>query len=94
VKGGATMRFLETVDDFCKNADWKDFALLKLCMAAIGFLIGLSVREEKKRPWLIVSLAVFLATYIPLMMKFVPVLFAPVRECGMYAGANEGLEDE
>ena len=85
---------IKYADEFLKMADWKDIALLKLCLAAVGLGIGLSVKEEKKRPWIVVSVVLFLAAYVPLMMKFVPIFLKPKRECGMYAGAHDESYEE
>ena len=57
-------------DAYIQECTWKDLALLKFCLAAIGLLIGLEVPEVKKKPSAIAGSLVFLATYIPLMAKF------------------------
>lgn len=56
---------------YMKNADWKDLALIKICLFAIGLLVGCIVPKEKRTTAVIVALPVFMATYIPLMTKFV-----------------------
>ncbi len=48
--------------------------LLKFCLFSIGILVGTSIPSKKKKPVNIIAVIVFLATYIPLMSKFVPIL--------------------
>jgi len=57
-------------DAYLKQSDWKDLAMIKFCLAAMGVLIGVSLKpeEKKKASWL--AGTVFLVTYLPLMAKF------------------------
>ena len=59
----------ELGNEYAKKSSWKDFALLKLCLCAIGIVIGTNVPPQYKKTVTRVSAAVFIATYIPLMMK-------------------------
>lgn len=61
--------FLDLGNRYAKKSDWRDFALTKFCLCAMGVLLGIHVKEEYKKPAGIAALAVFLATYIPLMAK-------------------------
>lgn len=36
-------------NQYVKESDWKDFALVKLCLCAIGVMIGLAVPKRKRR---------------------------------------------
>lgn len=57
-------------DTYVKRSDWKDLAMIKFCLAAIGLLIGLQIPREKKKPVTIAAGLVFIVTYVPLMAKF------------------------
>lgn len=57
-------------DDYIRESDWQDLAMLKLCLGALGVLIGLSLPEEKKKTGALFAAGVFTATYIPQMAKF------------------------
>ena len=57
-------------DAYIKNCTWKDLALVKFCLCAIGVMIGLSVPKEKRK----IPFLVFLVTYFPLMGKFIRVI--------------------
>lgn len=54
---------------YAKESDWKDFALLKLCLCAMGIVIGTQVTPRYKKIVIRVSIGAFIVTYIPLMMK-------------------------
>ncbi len=65
------MKLFEYANGFCKETTWKDLALLKFCLCAIGLMMGACVSEEKKRPALVAAAAVFALTYPPLMARFI-----------------------
>ena len=62
-------------NQYVKESDWKDSALVKLCLCAIGVMIGLAVPKKKKKMPLLIAAIVFIATYIPLMTKFLRIVF-------------------
>ena len=62
-------------NQYVKESDWKDLALVKLCLCAIGVMIGLAVPKKKKKMPLLIAAIVFIATYIPLMTKFLRIVF-------------------
>ncbi len=57
-------------DEYIKESDWQDLAMLKLCLGALGVLIGLSLPGEKKKTAGLFAAGIFTATYLPLMSKF------------------------
>lgn len=64
------MKYLfELGNQYAKESDWKDFALVKLCLCAMGIIIGTQVAPKYKKTVICVSAGVFIATYIPLMAK-------------------------
>lgn len=65
------MCLFEIADEYCKKSDWKTFALLKLCLLALGIIVGMQVPKNKKKAVLGVGIAAFAVSYIPLMAKFV-----------------------
>lgn len=72
-------KLLDAADEYTAQSDWKDFALVKCCLCAVGVMIGLGVPKEKKKIPFFIAAAVFAATYIPLMVKFLKILFR--EEC-------------
>lgn len=68
--------FFELGDCYAKKSDWKDFALTKFCLCAMGILIGIRIPRKHKKTAGLAALAVFTATYIPLMSK----IYATAKE--------------
>ena len=62
-------KFLEIGNRYAEQSDWKDFALTKICLCAMGILIGLKISDNKKKPIAIIAGISFLVTYILLMTK-------------------------
>ena len=62
-------RILEIGNRYAEQSDWKDFALTKICLCAMGILIGLKISENKKITIAIISSISFLGTYVLLMTK-------------------------
>ena len=70
-------RFLmQRADRYAAQSTWKDFALVKFCLASIGVLIGLSVPPRRRKEAGILAALVFLPTYVLLMKDFLPFLTA------------------
>lgn len=61
-------------DRYMKECNWKDLALLKFCLFAVGIIVGLNICKDKKEGVQIFAGIVFILTYVPLMAKFVPIL--------------------
>jgi len=68
------MKLIDRAGRYIEGSDWKDFALLKICVLALGVIIGLYVPESKKRPVLIGAAVAFFAAYIPFMVRFLGAL--------------------
>lgn len=64
-------KWLECVNEYQKECDWKDLALIKFCLCAAGVMIGLCVPKKKKKYPFIIAAVIFVAAYIPLMIKFI-----------------------
>lgn len=62
-------------NQYVAESDWKDLALLKFCLCAMGILIGVNVAPKYKKAVTAGALAVFVATYIPQMSKFLGIVF-------------------
>lgn len=67
-------------DAYLKESDWKDLALIKLCLCAMGILIGMALPRKHRRIVIPAALAVFLATYIPLMAKLYRIWLKPADD--------------
>ncbi|HIY21406.1 MAG TPA: permease of phosphate ABC transporter [Candidatus Flavonifractor merdigallinarum] len=67
------MKKLFTAADTCiAEMNWRDLALVKFCLCSMGILLGLAA-PKRSRKWVALGAGVlFIATYIPLMLKFLP----------------------
>lgn len=64
----------DAADRYLKACTWKDMALLKFCLFGMGLLVGALLPKKQSRAAGGVGAALFTATYIPLMAKFLPFL--------------------
>ena len=55
---------------YLKQINLADIALLKLCMGALGVLVGLQAARRHRRGVGVAAALVFLVTYVPLMGRF------------------------
>lgn len=61
-------------DRYIEKSDWKDLAMLKFCLFAMGVLAGMRIPEKNRKQAGWIAAVVFVATYIPLMAKFFSVI--------------------
>lgn len=74
-------RLLSYGDRFAEESTWKDFALLKLCMVAIGIMWGMTIPKKSQKTVGFIALIGFITSYIPLMSKLFRILDeGPSRE--------------
>ena len=65
-------KLLSAADAYIAKMNWKELALVKLCLCAAGVMLGLAT-PKKLRKWAALgAVIVFVATYLPLMLKFLP----------------------
>ena len=62
-----------SADRYLRASDWKDIALIKLCLFAIGLLAGMQVSELDKKAVRAGAAVLFAVTYIPLLSKYIGV---------------------
>ncbi len=61
-------------DRYLERSDWRDIAMLKFCLFSLGILAGIRIPAKNRKQAVCVAAAVFAATYIPLMAKFISVI--------------------
>lgn len=88
------MNLFTYADRYLKQSSWKDLALVKFCLCAIGVLLGLAVPRSRRRQVAFGALVVFATTYVPLMAKFLHVVMQTRREEQLTAAAREAAESE
>ena len=67
-------RLTDAAERYLKDCTWKDISILKICLIALGVLLGIAVPARKKKATAWAASLVFLAAYVPLMAKFLPYL--------------------
>ena len=68
-------KLFDKANRYLEICDWKDMALLKFCLFSMGIIVGTHVSRENKKATNILAALVFSITYVPLMGKFIPILF-------------------
>ena len=58
------------------ESDWKTIGLLKFCLLSLGICVGMAVPEEKKKTVLRAAFLSFVISYIPLMAKFIRIIWS------------------
>jgi len=73
-------RPFSAVDAYIAKMNWKDLALVKLCLCAAGVMLGLAAPKRVRKWAALGAMVVFVATYLPIMLKFLPHLIGWGRE--------------
>lgn len=67
-------KLFDYADQYIRESSWKDMALLKFCLFAMGILAGMQIPEKYRKRVGIAAALVFVVTYIPLMSKYVRIV--------------------
>lgn len=62
-------KYFELGNRYAAESDWKDFALTKFCVCAVGVMIGTCIPAVNRKKAMAIAGGVFAATYVPLMKK-------------------------
>ena len=73
-------RIFDGANEFVRQSDWKDIAILKFCLLSLGLLAGMGVAERCKKGVRIAASVVFTLTYIPLMVRYLGILIGKGEE--------------
>lgn len=73
-------KLFSAADAYIAKMNWKDLALVKLCLCAAGVMLGLAAPKRVRKWAALGAVAVFVATYLPIMLKFLPHLVGKLRE--------------
>lgn len=65
--------FWKSAGEYAKRATVVDLSLLKICLMALGMVIGVTVPRRKKLQTGVLATGVFAATLLPLMNKFLDI---------------------
>ncbi|MDO4415774.1 MAG: hypothetical protein Q4C20_11920 [Erysipelotrichaceae bacterium] len=64
----------KSADRYMKESDWKDLAVIKLCLCSMGVLVGLSMPLRFRKQAAIAAGVIFTSAYGPLMEKYFRIL--------------------
>ena len=67
-------KLLEIGNRYAEQSDWRDFALTKFCLCAMGILIGMHIPIKGKKTTSVITGGVFFVTYVLLMKKVVKIV--------------------
>lgn len=73
-------RIFASANEFVRESNWKDLAVLKFCLLSLGLLAGMQIAERCKKGVRIAASVVFTLTYIPLMVKYLKILIGKGEE--------------
>lgn len=68
-------KLLDIGNRYAKESTWKDFALVKFCLFAMGLVAGTQVPDKYKKAAVGAAAGVFAVTYVPLMAKVFRIAF-------------------
>ena len=63
-------KLFEVANRYIETSDWKIIAVLKFCLISLGMMLGMWIKPKHRKPIFIGALCVFIASYIPLMVRF------------------------
>ena len=73
-------KLFSAADAYIAKMNWKDLALVKLYLCAAGVMLGLAA-PKKLRKWAALgAVVVFVSTYLPIILKFLPHLEGEMRK--------------
>ena len=72
-------KLFDAANRYIETSDWKIIAVLKFCLISLGIMVGMQIRPEYRKPVFFSALGVFIATYLPLMVKFYRVFTEKTR---------------
>lgn len=71
-------KFLDLGNKYAEQSNWKDFALTKFCLCAMGILIGVSIPKKCKRQAQAIAGTIFGSTYFILMRKVIGIIMKKI----------------
>lgn len=74
------MNIFKTANNYLKECDWKDMALLKFCLIGLGMTTGGILAKKHCKETICFGTGMFVATYIPVMAKFGKFLLEDIKK--------------
>ena len=67
-------RYFDAATRYCKKSSWKTLAALKLCLLALGVLIGVLLPDSWRILIVVVCAVVYAVTCVPLLARYFRIL--------------------
>lgn len=67
-------KIFDSADQYLRESNWKTLAALKICLLAMGIVIGMLIPEKSKRKVFPICTGIFAGTVVPLMKKYFDIL--------------------
>lgn len=67
-------KIFDAADQYCKEGNWKTIAMLKICVLAMGVLVGMSLSEKSKNIIRPICCVVYGGSMIPLLKRYFDIL--------------------
>ena len=68
------MKIFDAANRYCRQSTWKTLAALKVCLLSLGVMVGLLLPDACRVPVCIVCTAVYVATCVPFVARYVRIL--------------------
>ena len=73
-------KLFSAADAYIAKMNWKDLALVKLCLCAAGVMLGLAPPKNLRNWAALAARVLFVATYLPILLGFLPHLEGDMRK--------------
>ncbi|HHX61467.1 MAG TPA: hypothetical protein GX707_12280 [Epulopiscium sp.] len=67
-------KLLDYGNEFLQQSTWKDLALIKVCLLAMGIICGIEIPKKAHKPVAFIAILAFIMTYVPLMIKLFKIM--------------------
>lgn len=86
-------KILGLADLFLERSDWRDLALVKLCLFSVGIIAGFYIPTRHKKVALISAMTCFTVTFVLCMVRFASVIFEKPAHSGYDGHYVSDFED-
>ena len=70
------MKMFDAANRYCRQSTWKTLAALKVCLLALGVMVGLLLPDACRIPVVSVCAVVFVVICVPLVAKYIRILMS------------------
>lgn len=67
-------KIFDSADQYCMESNWRTLAALKICLLAMGIVIGMLIPEKSKSKLFPICTGICGGTVVPLLKKYFEIL--------------------